>query len=109
MESEACMLTYTKVIRLTCKKPATPRKRLQIIVRAYNEGIAFHYHFAGNEYLHISREYTQFALPETAQAYFTPRAQATYELLPLKDWTGESERPLVLKAPVFTFFSPKPE
>ncbi|MDR0543104.1 MAG: glycoside hydrolase family 97 catalytic domain-containing protein [Dysgonamonadaceae bacterium] len=74
-------------------------KRLQIIVRAYNEGIAFRYRFTGNEYLHIACEYTQYTLPEGAQAYFTPRAQAEYELLPLKDWTGESERPLLLELP----------
>jgi alpha-glucosidase len=72
-----------------------PKKRLQIIVRAYNEGIAFCYHFVGNEYLHITREFTQFTMPEGTQAYFTPRAQAIYELLPLKNWSGESERPLV--------------
>jgi hypothetical protein len=31
--------------------------------------------------------------------YFTRRAQSVYELLPLKDWPGESERPLVVELP----------
>jgi alpha-glucosidase len=81
------------------QKIDNPRKRLQIVVRAYNEGIAFAYHFVGNEYLHITQEFTQFTMPEGTQAYFTPRAQATYELLPLKNWSGESERPLVCLLP----------
>ena len=88
-----------KAYTVTVKKADNPRRRLQIIVRAYNEGVAFRYHFTGSEYLHITREFTQFSLPEGTQAYFTPRAQATYELLPLKDWKGESERPLVLELP----------
>jgi len=71
------------------------KKQLQILVRAYNEGIAFRYNFTGNEYLHITKEYTQYALPEGTKAYFTPRAQAKYELLPLKNWPDECERPLI--------------
>ena len=74
-------------------------KRIQLIVRAYNEGIAFHYKFTGNEYLHIAHEFTQYTMPEGTQAYFTPRAQAKYDLLPLKNWPGESERPLLLTIP----------
>ena len=81
------------------RKAENPRRRLQLIVRAYNEGIAFRYHFTGNEYLHISQEFTQFTMPEGTQAYFTPRAQAIYELLPLKNWKDESERPLVCVLP----------
>jgi alpha-glucosidase len=81
------------------QKTDNPEKRLQIIVRAYNEGVAFRYRFPGNEYLHITREFTQYAMPEGTQAYFAPRAQAKYELLPLKNWQGESERPLLLELP----------
>ena len=84
------------------QKANNPNKRMQIIVRAYNEGIAFHYRFIGNEYLHITKEFTQYTMPEGTLAYFTPRAQAKYDLLPLKDWTEESERPLLLSIPVNT-------
>jgi len=73
------------------------RRTLRLIVRAYNEGIAFRYFFPGNDYLHITDEYTQYAMPEGAKAYFTRRAQAVYNLLPLKDWPDECERPLVLE------------
>jgi len=75
------------------------RRKLSLIVRAYNEGIAFRYFFTGNEYLHITQEYTQYTMPEGAMAYFTPRAQAIYRLLPLKDWPDECERPLVIEMP----------
>ncbi|MDR1722568.1 MAG: glycoside hydrolase family 97 protein [Tannerella sp.] len=80
-------------------KADNPRKKLQIEVRAYKEGIAFRYIFTGNEYLHITREFTQYSLPEGSKAWFTPRAQAKYELLPLKDWKDEAERPLVCEIP----------
>ncbi|MDR2041717.1 MAG: glycoside hydrolase family 97 protein [Tannerella sp.] len=84
---------------ITLTNPDNPRRHLYLIVRAYNEGIAFRYFFPGNEYLHITREYTQYTLPEGTKAYHTKRAQSVCELLPLRDWPGESERPLLLKAP----------
>jgi len=84
---------------ITLTIATNPRQRLQLIVRAYNEGIAFRYHFPGGEYLHITNEYTEYAMPENTKAWFTRRAQAVYSLLPLKDWTDECERPLVLELP----------
>jgi alpha-glucosidase len=81
------------------RKKSDAGKRIQVTVRACNEGIAFRYGFAGNEYLHVTREFTQYTLPEGTLAYFTPRAQAKYDLLPLKNWPGESERPLLLRVP----------
>ena len=80
-------------------KPANPRQRLQLIVRAYDEGIAFRYRFPGGEYLNITAEFTEYTMPEGTKAYFTRRAQAVYNLLPLNNWPGESERPLVLELP----------
>ena len=73
------------------------RRRLQLEVRAYDEGLAFRYNFPGGEYLHITSEYTQYTLPEGAQAWYTTFAQSPYQLLPLKGWLGECERPLVLE------------
>jgi alpha-glucosidase len=84
---------------VSIRKNSNPNRRLQIIVRAYNEGIAFQYKFVGNDYLHITHEFTQYTVPEGTLAYFTPRAQAKYELLPLRNWAGESERPLLLRIP----------
>ncbi|MDR1115471.1 MAG: glycoside hydrolase family 97 protein [Tannerella sp.] len=84
---------------ITLADADNPRRRLRLIVRAYNEGVAFRYFFPGNEYLHITREYTQYTLPEGTKAWHTARAQSVYELLPLHDWPDESERPLLLELP----------
>ncbi len=78
---------------------SNPRSKLHIEFRAYNEGVAFRYNFLGNSYIHITDEYTSFTLPEGTLAYFTAKAQDPYELLPLKDWKKDSERPLVCKLP----------
>jgi len=75
------------------------RRRLQVEIRAYDEGIAFRYNFPGGEYLHITDEYTQYTLPGGTKAWYTARSQTPYELLPLKGWPGESERPLLLELP----------
>ncbi|GAB6011301.1 glycoside hydrolase family 97 catalytic domain-containing protein [Viscerimonas tarda] len=76
-----------------------PKRKLKLIVRAYNEGLAFRYFFPGGEYLHITNEYTQYTLPKGAKAWFTKKAQSVYELMPVQDWKGESERPLVIELP----------
>lgn len=77
------------------------RIALKLVVRAYNEGIAFRYFFPeaekGGPYLHITDELTAFTLPENTRAWFTPRAQSLHQLLPLKAWPGESDRPLTLE------------
>ncbi|MEL7588313.1 MAG: glycoside hydrolase family 97 catalytic domain-containing protein [Prolixibacteraceae bacterium] len=74
---------------------------LNLVVRAYNEGIAFRYFFPeadkGGPYLHITDEQTGFSLPEHTKAWHTARAQSLHQLLPLKDWPGESDRPLTLE------------
>lgn len=73
---------------------------MNVIVRAYNEGIAIRYHFpepTNGLFLHIVGEQTQFTMPEGTMAYYEPWAQGPYSLLPLKDWEGQSERPLTMK------------
>ncbi len=73
---------------------------MNVIVRAYNEGIAVRYHFpepSNGLFLHIVGEQTQFTMPEGTLAYYEPWAQAPFSLLPLKDWKGQSERPLTMK------------
>ncbi|MBL7967270.1 MAG: glycoside hydrolase family 97 catalytic domain-containing protein [Prolixibacteraceae bacterium] len=76
---------------------------LQLIVRAYDSGIAFRYKFATNEnggpYLHITGESTEFNFQENTRAWFTARAQSLHQILPLKNWPDESDRPLTLDLP----------
>jgi alpha-glucosidase len=74
--------------------------RMNIVVRAYNEGVAFRYAFPQTDnglFLHITGEQTQFTLPESTLAYYEMWAQGPYLPIELKDWKEESERPLTMK------------
>ncbi len=77
---------------------------MDLEVRAYDEGIAFRYHFlerpdgSGNDII-ITDDFTDYTFPEGTQAWYVPTAQGEYRLLPLKDWTKDAERPLVLQLP----------
>ena len=91
---------------------------MDIVVRAYNEGIAFRYHFpetANSLFLHIIGEQTQFAMPEGTMAWYEEWAQGPYEKRSLKrptpdlslnggEWF-ESERPLLLQLPDGTYIA----
>ncbi len=79
---------------------------MDIIVRAYNEGIAFRYYFpetANSLFLHIKGEQTSFAFPEGTQAWYEEWAQGPYDKRPLKGEWFESERPLLLQLPGGTY------
>ena len=91
---------------------------MDIVVRAYNEGIAFRYHFpetANSLFLHIIGEQTQFAMPEGTMAWYEEWAQGPYEKRSLKSPTPdlslnggewfESERPLLLQLPDGTYIA----
>ncbi|MGN0233736.1 MAG: glycoside hydrolase family 97 catalytic domain-containing protein [Bacteroidaceae bacterium] len=84
---------------------------MDIVVRAYNEGIAFRYHFpetANSLFLHIVNERTSFAMPEGTMAFYEEWAQGPFEKRNLisslsskgngSGWF-ESERPLLLVLP----------
>jgi len=79
------------------------RRKLQIQVRAYNEGIAFRYvlpeYKEGGSNISIQKELTEFAMPEGTKAWYTERAQGIYNLVDLKGWKSDAERPLVLQQP----------
>ncbi len=87
----------------TLFKEGQPNRELKIVVRAYNEGIAFRYTFPeaerGGPYLHITGETTEYTFQEQTKAWFTARAQTLHQLLPLKNWPDESDRPLTLELP----------
>lgn len=80
---------------------------MDIVVRAYNEGIAFRYHFpevSNNLFLHIKDEFTSFRMPDGTMAWYEEWAQGPYIKRELKmknegcEWF-ESERPLLLQVP----------
>ncbi|MGC4235757.1 MAG: glycoside hydrolase family 97 N-terminal domain-containing protein [Niabella sp.] len=73
---------------------------MNVEVRAYNEGVAFRYHFpeaVNGLFLHITGEQSQFTLPQGTLAYYERWAQGPVTLQPLKNWSDEAERPLTLK------------
>ncbi len=93
---------------------------MDIVIRAYNEGIAFRYHFpetSNGLFLHIKDEHTTFVMPEGTVAWYEEWAQGPFYKVPLKEdfsagattpafadreHTGkwfESERPLLMQLP----------
>ena len=75
---------------------------MDIIVRAYDEGIAFRYYFpetTNSLFLHITGERTSFRMPEGTMAWYEEWAQGPYEKRSLKGEWFESERPLLLRLP----------
>ena len=74
---------------------------MDIVIRAYDEGIAFHYHLVRNEaatfFLHVTGEQTSFRMPAGTMAWYEEWAQGPYDKRPLKGEWFESERPLLLQ------------
>ena len=87
-------------------KENNPMYKMNVEVRVYNEGVAFRYFFPENEkgtYYRVVAENTAFTLPEGTMAWHAAWAQAPYNLLPLRNWNQESERPLTLELPGGTY------
>jgi hypothetical protein len=83
-------------------KDDNPIYKMNVEIRAYNEGVAFRYFFPLNEkgtYYRIMAENTTFSLPQDTKAWVAYWAQAPYQKLPLSNWKWESERPLTLELP----------
>lgn len=80
------------------------RRHLWIVVRIYNQGVAFRYFFSedtltGGGHVLIKEEKTTFEVPENTQCWFAPYAQAQYQKLHVDNWPGQAERPLTLELP----------
>ncbi|HXO77964.1 MAG TPA: glycoside hydrolase family 97 N-terminal domain-containing protein, partial [Puia sp.] len=81
-------------------KDDNPIYTMNVEIRAYNEGVAFRYFFPENPkgtYYRVVAENTEFHLPDNTLGWFANWGQGPYSLLPLRDWPGESERPLTLQ------------
>jgi hypothetical protein len=92
---------YNELI-LQFEKPDETRYKVNLIVRAYNEGVAFRYYFPENPtgvYYRIVSEDSEFTFPQNTKAWYEQWAQGPFKLLPLEGWPDESERPLTLKLP----------
>lgn len=67
---------------------------MDIVVRAYNEGVAFRYHFpetANSLFMHITGEETTFQMPEGTMAWYEEWAQGPLYKVPLKRTFGDVE------------------
>ncbi len=64
-------------------------------VRAYNEGIAFRYHFDGRWPNVIEKEFTEFSLPENSIVWASTRAQSPVKKMQIQSLPAGVERPLL--------------
>ncbi|MFI3293011.1 MAG: glycoside hydrolase family 97 catalytic domain-containing protein [Rikenellaceae bacterium] len=73
-------------------------KKLDIVARAYNEGVAFRYSMPeqSTKNMVITSEQSTFTMPDQTKAYYSTWAQGPYELLPLSGWEKDTERPLTM-------------
>lgn len=79
----------------------SPHLRLQLNLRAYNEGVAFRYVVPAQSALPASvltRELTEFRLPADYQSWATYTAQGAYTKVRVSEIRSGCERPLVLQA-----------
>ena len=83
-------------------RPDKSGYRLDIELRAYNEGVAFRYHLPQhpNAFYHrLKAEQSEFSLPEGTMAWHAAWAQAPYTRIALEGWEQSAERPLTLELP----------
>ena len=80
---------------------------MDIEVRAYNEGVAFRYHFpetTNGLFLHIQDEATTFSMTQGTMAWYEEWAQGPFHYQPLKkELWNECERPLLMRLPDSTY------
>ena len=77
-------------------------RRLQIVIRAYNEGAALRYVLPDQPALKdfvITSENTEFHIPDGTRAWETHGTQQTYENVWTKDIEPNCDRPLVIEYP----------
>ncbi len=75
-------------------------KKMNIIARAYNEGVAFRYDMPeSGKRMKITSENTTFSMPTKTKAYYSTWAQGPYELVSLEGWEKDCERPVVMTLP----------
>ncbi|WP_146900163.1 glycoside hydrolase family 97 protein [Adhaeribacter aerolatus] len=87
---------------LDLQSTSEKNRYFQVMVRAYNEGLAFCYRIPEQlsfQNFEIIAEKTEFSLPAGTQAYTAAHSQAEYKLQPLENWSGTTERPLTLVLP----------
>lgn len=79
-----------------------PFFKFNLIVRAYNEGVAFRYEIPKQDSasaISIEKELTSFIFKEDGEAWVSSTAQGLYRKVKLSDFGSGVERPLVVQFP----------
>lgn len=91
---------HYNAIEFTFRQKQSPGLELRIVVRAYDEGVAFCYIVpaqAGVQEIKVARETTEFRLAGDFPAWATYTAQGVYTNVPVSRIQPGCERPLVLQ------------
>ncbi len=90
-------------LALSLRETIEPRRRLRLMFRLSNAGLAFRYEILDatgwKMPIVLEREETWLAFPEGTLAWQTPFAQATYQRVRLEELISGCERPLTLELP----------
>ena len=82
-------------------KTDNKNRQLKIIIRVYNQGMAFRFLVPelenGGPLIKITGESTEYRFPDSTKAWYTSFAQQEYQLMDLNKMVSESERPLTLE------------
>lgn len=82
-------------------KTDNKNRELKIIIRIYNQGMAFRFLVPelenGGPLIKITGESTEYRFPDSTKAWYTSFAQQEYQLMDLNKMFTESERPLTLE------------
>ncbi len=90
----------TLTLQDTVKVNGREKGKMQLIVRAYDEGIAFRYFFpesSRTQIIEIGQEDTHFRLPPNSRFYATDHAQGSYTLTTPEAWKKRAELPLTIQ------------
>jgi len=88
-------------VTVSLKERAAPNRDLQIVFRAYDEGVSFRYVLpkqAAMDNVVISGESSEFRFPEDDFCYVTYPAQGEYARMPLSKVEDGAERPFTVEA-----------
>lgn len=91
---------------LTLERQQPPHLQMQLVVRAYDTGIAFQYRFPQQPHLqelHITTESSEFRFTGNHTAWAAYSGQGTYQDVPISELRPGCERPLVIQINETTF------
>jgi len=83
-------------LRARFEDKAAPFRPLEVIVRAYNEGLAFRYRILGSGPVLYLSEQSEFRFPQGAQAWEEHGTEGEYRKVPVEKIAAGCERPLTV-------------